>query len=532
MEQLIETIDIRTTDSWGANWDEMETARDFIQNFFDANETDEIKIEITGKTVKISGPAEFDHKALIYLWSNKGADPESIGQYGEGFKVSVLNALRNWNCGIEFYVGSHKLRFYFKNIEIASEEARAIICEHYEVDPIRGSCLVVSNCPKKLIGEFEFGLKHFYYANNPLLGRMLLESRFDGITIYESSVENTGYVFYKKLMRKVISLPLIIVANKEIRTVENKIKHDRDRKAFDDGVLEDCLRNTFKKFDAYELKPVVYAIEKFWPKGHPILNIMASYHRSRSSYKISFPENYYALEHYWQNDTPANIAINDLTREIADEFKDKEYICCPRYMSALGMKTPDDEADKRMQKKRETINKTYSREMTMNESQGISILANFIKIFSPELYSKFENAKYTVGENEEIIGELKKQRAYNQHKVFLNKTFFTEWFNDALAILLHEWAHIYGYDGSRSFSDALTFFISLILKNEAIISNIKDYEKQWNAIVEKIKQERKEVEDINVNEIVKNLSNEQLINILCSIPQEELYKLLDKYKFI
>ena len=529
MEKIIETIDIRTTDSWGAIWDEMETARDFIQNFYDANEVDKIKIEINNKTVRISGPAEFDYKALIYLWSNKGNDSESIGQYGEGFKVSVLNALRNWNCGIEFYVSNHKLKYYFKRINIASEEARAILCEHSEIETVQGSCLVVSNCTKKLIEEFTFGLKHFYYENNPLFGKQLLKNGHYGITIYESTNENTGYVFYKKLMRKVIALPIVIIANKEIHYVENKIKHDRDRKAFNDEVLNICLRHIFNKLYTYELKPVFYALEKFWPKGHPILYTMVTSHKGgwRRNDAI-FPENYYALEQYSKD----NIVMNDLIREVVDEFKEKKYICCPRYFSYCGMKTPDDEASKRMKKKQDSINKAYSREMTMYESQGISILANFIKMLSPEIYTKFETAKYTIGENDDIVGELKKLRDYNQQHVFLNKIFFIQLFNDALAILLHEWAHIYGYDGSRSFSDALTYFISLILKNEAVIKKLKEYENEWNTIVVKIKQEREDMEDINVNEIIKTLSNEQLVNILNSIPQEELYKLLDKYKLI
>jgi len=402
MEKLIETIDITTTDTWGAIWNEMETARDFIQNFYDANDVDKINIEINNKTVKISGPAEFDYKALIYLWTKKANDPESIGQYGEGFKVGVLNALRNWNCGIEFYVSSHKLKFYFKNIEIASEEARAIICEHSEIEYIQGSHLVVSNCTRRLIDEFKFGLKHFYYENNPLFGKQLLENDYYGITIYESTNENKGYLFYRKLMRKVTSLPIVIISNKEIRYVENKIKHDRDRKAFNDEVLEICLKHIFNKLYACELKPVLYVLEKYWPKGHPILNIIATSHRGRwqRNYNI-FPENYYALEHYSKD----NNFINELIKEIADEFKKRKDICCPRYFSYLGMKTPDGEANERIRKKQNAINKTYSREMTMFESQGISILANFIKMLSPEIYSNFETAKYTIGDNDEIVGE-------------------------------------------------------------------------------------------------------------------------------
>jgi hypothetical protein len=318
MEKLVEIIDTRATDSWGAVWDEMETARDFIQNFYDANKVEDIEIKISDKAVHITAPVEFDYKALIYLYSNKSNDSDSVGQYGEGFKVSVLNALRNWNCKVEFYVSNYKLRYYFKNIDIASGEARTIMCELSEIDATHGSCLVISNCTNRLIEEFKFGLKHFYYINNPLFGEKLLEENYHGIIIYKSTEKHNGYVFYKKLMRKIIELPIVIVSNNPIRYVENKIKHDRDRKAFNDEVLELCLKHIFNKFHVYELKEVLYAIENFWVKGHPIINLMATSQKSRWAidYNI-FPEKYYALE---QHPRGGEIFMDSLTREIVEEL--------------------------------------------------------------------------------------------------------------------------------------------------------------------------------------------------------------------
>jgi len=34
---VIEHVDIHVSEQWGVFWDEMETARDFLQNFYDAN---------------------------------------------------------------------------------------------------------------------------------------------------------------------------------------------------------------------------------------------------------------------------------------------------------------------------------------------------------------------------------------------------------------------------------------------------------------------------------------------------------------
>ena len=55
---------------------------------------------------------------------------------------------------------------------------------------------------------------------------------------------------------------------------------------------------------------------------------------------------------------------------------------------------------------------------------------------------------------------------------------------------------------------------------------------EWGKAVAKIKEERENSEEFNVNDVVQNLTHEQLAGVLNSIPQDELYKLLDRYKLI
>lgn len=518
-DKNLEIIDTKITDRWGVHWDEMETVRDFLQNFYDANDINDIKIEVNDSTVTISAPTAFDYNELIYLGSDKAQNPNAIGQYGEGFKASVVNALRNWNCIVEFCILDKKLRFYFESMFIGKSDKRVIFCEVSEIEKISGSKLIVHNCTTKLVEEFKFGLNHFYYETNPLFEKKFVATYQKDIIIYKSNDKN-GYIFYKKLLRYKTNVPIVIVCNKEYKNVENKIKHDRDRKAFNDDVLETLLKLVFRNFRSYELRSTFLSLENWWAKGHKLLAIIADT-RSYNDRDIYFPENYYAKE---SNNT--NLNEKNEIEKILQEFKDLNYKCCPRYMSKLGMKTPEDIAKKRLKEKEELINKTYSRDLTFLEKQGILTLSFFIKELSVDLFKKFENAKYSTGDNEEIIGELKKKRTYNQQHVFINKDFFMFPFNDALAILLHEWAHIYGPDGSRTFSDALTSFISLILKKEELINKVKIYEKNWNEVCLKINQERSiEVTTDKVYLRLETITNQQMKKILKSIPEDELFQL-------
>jgi hypothetical protein len=193
------------------------------------------------------------------------------------------------------------------------------------------------------------------------------------------------------------------------------------------------------------------------------------------------------------------------------------------------MKTPDYIAKQRKTEKQQNISNLYSRDLTFWEKQGINLLADFIKSLSSDIYKSFRDAVYSVGENDEVIGELKKKRDYTKQHVYLNKIVFTLPFNDALAILIHEWTHTYGHDGERSFSDALTGFISLILKNEKALEELNTYVSRWKEIVTNIKNERKDnVLNLNLDELFDNLPTEKIKEILMSIPQEECFKLLEK----
>lgn len=74
MKNSAEIIDTNVTDKWGVHWSEMETVRDFLQNFYDANKISDINISIDRNTVNVFAPAIFDPNELIYLGSGKLGD--------------------------------------------------------------------------------------------------------------------------------------------------------------------------------------------------------------------------------------------------------------------------------------------------------------------------------------------------------------------------------------------------------------------------------------------------------------------------
>lgn len=324
----MEIIDTKITDHWGVNWTPMEIARDFLQNFYDDNKIDDIKIVIEGTSVLVSAPKVFDYKELLYMGSDK--DKEKIGQYGEGFKAATLNALRNHNCNVIIIIGDIKLDFFFTSEQIGKTEKKIVKCKKTTSSKTLGTKLILENCPEELINEFKFGLKHFYYDNNPLLGEILASTYEQDISVYKSTDQN-GYVFYKNLLRARIDVPLVLVSNRAYSSVDKVIQYDRDRKAFDNHVLESIYEFIFRPING--ISPIVKFLQPWWSDGHKILSTIA---KSATYFqKMQFPEEYYAKH---STKTLFNPQMIKEIEQKQKELCEQDYIECPHYMSKLGMK--------------------------------------------------------------------------------------------------------------------------------------------------------------------------------------------------
>jgi len=65
-------------------------------------------------------------------------------------------------------------------------------------------------------------------------------------------------------------------------------------------------------------------------------------------------------------------------------------------------------------------------------------------------------------------------------------------FSEALAVFLHEHAHIYGYDGSREFTDSLTELIETVVRYR---KELDAHEAKWNVARQKVGSSASEVKE-------------------------------------
>jgi hypothetical protein len=101
-------------------------------------------------------------------------------------------------------------------------------------------------------------------------------------------------------------------------------------------------------------------------------------------------------------------------------------------------------------------------------------------------------------------------------------------FAPALAVYLHEHAHIFGYDGSREFSDALTELLETVVRNR---DQLDGYEADWGNLVKTVKSERgkrKAEYKADIVETVAEMKVEELRTLLEKIPPIEIKRALKK----
>jgi hypothetical protein len=134
---------------------------------------------------------------------------------------------------------------------------------------------------------------------------------------------------------------------------------------------------------------------------------------------------------------------------------------------------------------------------------------------------------YTVARTDVVLGELKRARGYRDVDVFLAEQVFVADFAEALAIFLHEHAHIFGHDGDRGFTDALTELIETVVRFRAALDG---HENEWETVRLQVQAERRDAgrmtQTTPLTERLAALSEPEMRDLLQRIPEVVLKRLL------
>jgi hypothetical protein len=525
--EFIRTIPSAVTAEWGVKWNEMQIARDVLQNFYDANRArlDEVAVTIDGRDVMITAPTGFDIERLFYLGSDKTGD--SVGQYGEGFKAAATCLLRDHGVRPIGVSGNEAVQVRLAD-EPVSGGFYPLVYDFYRVQPAyNGALMVLNACSPLLVRELHQGMDHFFYENNRLIGPRLWNSwgKQSEYVLYQSRT-NDGHVFYRNLKRATIDgLPVVLVIHKPNARIDKKVAQDRDRNAFEDAVLDMCydvFARQAASFDAVA-SAILGESKHYWEKGHALLSAIA-HHRTR----VTSPEKMKALfRDYYASSPKAELGKQLRFEEIESRWKREGKRLLPGYFTAFGATSAATQISEQ-ESRAFAEQRRMQRGLTQGERNGKVILLEVLSVLAPALVRLLEKkeVRYSVADTDAILGALREGQGYGRVDVFLAASVFSGDFPRALAIFCHEHAHMFGYDGERGFTDALTELIEAMARERALLD---DYERDWESARKIVLNERRtdpRSSQEPVADRIRSLTREELLSLLEKVPSTVLSRIL------
>jgi hypothetical protein len=159
------------------------------------------------------------------------------------------------------------------------------------------------------------------------------------------------------------------------------------------------------------------------------------------------------------------------------------------------------------------------------------VLTEIIRVLAPEITAVLQqkHVEYSVAETDVLLGELKQHRRYASEEVFLSAQVFVNDFGEAVAVFLHEHAHVFGYDGSRGFTDALTQLIENVVRHR---KDVDSYEAEWlearKAVLHERNQRPQPDQRDAAAELVGSMNETQLRGLLKRLPTAAVWRALQE----
>jgi hypothetical protein len=273
---LKDNINLNLIFDYPVKWGRTQILREFVQNFYDSigleKWSDGFKYEIAnGQLTMFSEDASYNYEWLVHVGAStkREKNRKYAGYFGEGFKMAALCAVRDMKWGVEAASRRWRLVVTTRNITVDGRELQSLAYEIYETEEfLNGARIAVKNFGEEDGRIFQAVIKRFYYPQNPLLGEPIFKNHKYKI-FHRSAVEKPefysvlidtkgeGILFCDYQLRAFIDAPLVVCVN-------GCDKLDRDRPPLLEGEALEILLEAAKCTSASAAYEVLAAIRKKW----------------------------------------------------------------------------------------------------------------------------------------------------------------------------------------------------------------------------------------------------------------------------
>lgn len=175
----MEVIPLNLMFTYPVKWNTYKILRDFVQNFYDARESeiwlDQFHYTYEGKvlTMESTGPG-FSYEWLLHIGAGtKQNRKDAAGFFGEGFKVASLCALRDKNWDVTMSSRDWRIHVIRQDCRIDGVPCEQLSYELFKTEESERSVLRLKGVSEKQYNLFRDVLLGFYYPQNPLFGKLL-----------------------------------------------------------------------------------------------------------------------------------------------------------------------------------------------------------------------------------------------------------------------------------------------------------------------------------------------------------------------
>jgi hypothetical protein len=238
---------------------------------------------------------------------------------------------------------------------------------------------------------------------------------------------------------------------------------------------------------------VVESTRAVWERGHPLLAEIADkvggyrWQNSQWPQKLAaevFGQRYYAR-------STSSIPTEQLEFSTIERgWQEQGRKPLPSYFRNFGVIDARSHVEQVKKKADEEAKRRGKRPPTGSELSGIRALSGVTRELAPELMALLDRGvlNYSVTASDVVLGQLKRDRSYRARDIYLAARVFEADFAEALAVFLHEHAHIFGHDGDRGFTDALTELIEAVVRHRDVLDR---HEATWDKVRREVARERK-----------------------------------------
>lgn len=500
INQKSEIVQLNILTTYPVKWDKQQMITDFVQNFYDSIGSErferDFNYELRDGVLTMSAGKGFEKEWLYYLGASTkpAANSSFAGGFGEGFKIAILTAIRDFNLDVSMESRNWRIHATTKPGQIDGKNLEFLAYEVSERPFSENAVLYIRNADESLLKMTETAVSRFYYAGNKYFGNCLFEQ--GSYAIYETVGNNTGALYTSRQYRSMLEVPLIICNNSFVPAED-----DRDRRTLSSYDARISIELVMKNIPSETALIILEKLKSVWYRTRQKRYQSINWHNSLRYliYSISssdetrreFEEKYgdsliipYDGFYSYSEHRIANawFQMNNLR---------SKYRPVSEVFSILGIMTVCQLCDKER-------GFTTERTPSQQEMELIGILREAVRGVLPELIGVENWPECYILTNEKAptsgyaaLEKTRRTKAGNRNfkvvartsKIALHCSLLrADCFAEAFVTYSHELLHRYGGDSSTQFHHAIVRMNELILEHTGILGECKV---KWEEILRK-----------------------------------------------